>query len=104
MANETWYGEKAKPVDPGGARPGQPKIAREETTESYECLRCDTTQIEQKSARHRAKRICCRQCGNTVYPVTVAPEKTQSTAKFCKKCQAKLRRGNSSMLCSLCDR
>jgi hypothetical protein len=103
MANDTWYGEKAKPVDSSGNRPGQTKPVKQETTERYECLRCDTTQVESRSSRHRAKRISCRECGNTVYPMTAAPEKT-STAKFCKKCQAKLRTGNGTSLCSLCDR
>lgn len=100
---ETGQDGKAKFVAAAGGRP-EPKVAREETTERYECLRCDTTQVESKSLRHKAKMIRCRECGNTVYPVTAAPEKTRVAAKYCKKCQAKLRRGNGSMLCSMCDR
>lgn len=103
MADETLNGGKAKFVAAAGGRP-EPKGDREETTERYECLRCDTTQVESKSLRHKAKVIRCRECGNTVYPVTVAPEKTKAAAKYCKVCHAKLRRGNSTLLCSLCDR
>lgn len=104
MPDETWYSEKPKPAAVGGNTTGKATPAREETTERYECLRCDTTQVEPKSVRHRAKVVRCRECGNTVYPVTAAPEKPKAEAKFCKKCQAKLRRGNGTLLCSMCDR
>jgi len=100
---ETGQDGKAKFVAAAGGRP-EPKGDREATTERYECLRCDTTQVEPRGARNRARTVRCRQCGNGVYPVTVSPEKKQASAKFCKKCQAKLRRGNGSMLCSMCDR
>lgn len=102
MANETWYGGKPK-VDAGGTRPGQAKPVRQENTERYECLRCDTTQIETKSSKRNAKQIRCRNCGNMAYPVAAKPA-DKTTAKFCKVCNAKLRAGNGTSLCSLCDR
>jgi hypothetical protein len=101
MANETGHGDKV--VD-GTGNAGKATPVNSGSTERYECLRCDTTQVEPRGARNRARTVRCRQCGNGVYPVTVSPEKKQASAKFCKTCQAKLRRGNGSMLCSMCDR
>lgn len=97
MADETCQGSKPKSVDAGGNRPDKPN------TERYECLRCDTVQVESRGARNRAAKVSCRHCGNTVYPVISAPDK-RPAAKFCKSCKAKLRAGNSKALCSLCDR
>lgn len=103
MTDENWKG-KPRFIDAGGMAPGGVKKIREGNTERYECLRCDTEQVESKSARHRSSRVRCRHCGNVVYPVTVLPEKPKTLVKFCEKCHAKLRTGNSTMLCSLCDR
>lgn len=86
--------EKPKSVDASQVKP---------TTERYECLRCDTTQVETRSPKRFAKQVRCRSCGNMAYPVAGKPEE-KITAKFCKGCNAKLRAGNGKSLCSLCDR
>lgn len=70
-------------------------------TEQYECLICDTKQIESKSAKARASRVRCRHCGGAVYPVTSAPEKVVVIRK-CKDCGAHLRSTNTSTRCSAC--
>lgn len=100
MADESW---KAKPrfIDGGGAVPGKVKHVGHSNTEQYECLICDTKQIESKSAKFRASRVRCRHCGGAVYPVDSVPEKVVE-AKKCKDCGTKLRSTNPGPRCSLC--
>jgi len=71
------------------------------TTEIYECLACESTQQEPRTARTRSLNIRCRRCGRAAYPrdtEPVAPEKP----RHCKTCGTKLRSTNTSTKCSLC--
>lgn len=98
--DENW---KAKPrfIDAGGAAPGKAKRIGQSNTEFYECLICDTKQIESKSAKFRASRVRCRHCGGAVYPVESTPEKVVPV-KNCKDCGTRLRSTNPGTRCSAC--
>jgi hypothetical protein len=100
MADERWKG-RPRFIDGGGAAPGKVKHVGRDNTEQFECLRCDTKQIESKSARFRSSRIRCRHCGGAVYPVTPTPEKVVVVRK-CKDCETRLRSTNTSRYCSVC--
>jgi hypothetical protein len=101
MADENW---KAKPrfIDGGGASPGKVKRIGSTNTEQFECLICDTKQIESKSARFRASRIRCRHCGGAVYPVNSVAEKPV-VVRRCKNCNMPLRSTNGGTRCSACE-
>lgn len=98
MPKDEWGGRF---VDGGGDRFGRAKKVRKNNTERYECLRCDTQQIESVLARSRSALVRCRHCGNVVYPVTskAAPEKP---LRRCKNCKTQLRESNIGTLCSPC--
>jgi hypothetical protein len=68
------------------------------------CPSCKTSQTEKKRwSINRAPHVRCRGCGLIIYP---KHEKTApvTVEKRCKICQSKLRKGNGSGKCSLCDR
>lgn len=73
-------------------------------TEQYECLRCDTIQLESKNNRTKGAIIRCRGCGAATYLVTAAAKKTAPApkTKVCKTCGTKLRASNSREQCSAC--
>lgn len=73
-------------------------------TETYECLRCDTTQKEPKGHRTKGAIVRCRGCGAATYLVTPEPKKTPAPpkTKVCKTCGAKLRASNNREQCSTC--
>lgn len=88
---------------PGPEGAGAPKVKKPDPshTEQYECLICDTKQIEQKNAKLRASRIRCRHCGGAVYPVVSVPEKPV-VVRRCKDCNTLLRTTNGGTRCSVC--
>lgn len=82
--------------------PGKVKSMGNSKTEQYECLRCDTKQIEAKIPKFRAPttRIRCRHCGGTVYPVSGAGDKAVKV-RNCKDCGTRLRATNTGTYCSV---
>jgi len=73
------------------------------SAETYECLRCDTTQKEPKrSKRSKDAIVRCRGCGQTVYLVTEKAPPAEPKTKVCKTCGTKLRASNNREQCSVC--
>lgn len=93
---------KGKFVDGGGNSAGRVKKVRKGMTERYECLRCDTEQIESVLARSRGGRVRCRHCGNVAYPMSAAAE-PEKEERRCAECNTKLRESNTEKLCGPCD-
>lgn len=76
-----------------------------EAPDGYEIFWCPSCKADQKEKKWREKawHTRCRGCGAVIYPKH--EKKLAVTAeKRCKICQSKLRRGNGSGKCSLCDR
>jgi DNA-directed RNA polymerase subunit RPC12/RpoP len=71
-------------------------------TEQYECLRCDTIQLESKSNRTKGAIIRCRGCGGATYLVTAKKPPPTPKTKVCKTCGTKLRASNNREQCSAC--
>lgn len=90
----------------GGVAPrrkakSQTPAPHSDSTEIFECLICDTKQIESRSPKFRAARVRCRHCGRTAYPVEEVLEKVVPVRK-CKVCGSRLRSSNSTTRCSSC--
>lgn len=73
--------------------------------DQYECLRCDTIQLESKNNNRMKDAIVrCRGCGAATYLVTDEARKPAPAPKIkvCKTCGTKLRASNSREQCSTC--
>lgn len=72
-------------------------------SDQYECLRCDTIQLESKN-RLKGGTVRCRGCGAATYLVTAATKKALPApkTKVCKTCGTKLRASNNREQCSAC--
>lgn len=91
-----------KPKTKEGPPPDGPDKDKSDYTVTYWCPACKTSQKERKTSKLHVVKIHCRSCGLIIHlkneKAPVAP-----AVRICKVCAAKLRRGNSSHYCSICD-
>jgi len=111
MPDEYWtkIGNTPKPKKTFGPRsvPVPPAVTEKskeapDGSELYWCPSCKADQREKKW-REKAWHTRCRGCGTVIYPKH-EKKLPMTVERRCKVCQGKLRRGNGSGKCALCDR
>lgn len=72
-------------------------------TVAYWCPSCKTSQQERKTSKLHTIKVHCRSCGLVIHQKNEKATAAPAAERHCKVCEARLRRGNSSHYCAICD-